>query len=80
MRYSVQTGNLIRRCASLARQMGHSYVGSVHLLLALGESPGGTGQLLRCLGLESESAQEIGRASVGKECVRRCRSRWSPDH
>ena len=23
---------------------------------------------------------EIGRASVGKECVRRCRSRWSPDH
>ena len=22
---------------------------------------------------------EIGRASVGKECVRRCRSRWSPD-
>ena len=24
--------------------------------------------------------QEIGRASVGKECVRRCRSRWSPYH
>ena len=24
--------------------------------------------------------EEIGRASVGKECVRRCRSRWSPDH
>ena len=23
---------------------------------------------------------EIGRASVGKECVRRCRSRWSPYH
>ena len=23
---------------------------------------------------------QIGRASVGKECVRRCRSRWSPDH
>ena len=24
--------------------------------------------------------EEIGRASVGKECVRRCRSRWSPYH
>ena len=23
---------------------------------------------------------KIGRASVGKECVRRCRSRWSPYH
>ena len=25
-------------------------------------------------------AGKIGRASVGKECVRRCRSRWSPYH
>ena len=24
--------------------------------------------------------EKIGRASVGKECVRRCRSRWSPYH
>ena len=24
--------------------------------------------------------EQIGRASVGKECVRRCRSRWSPYH
>ena len=28
----------------------------------------------------SKLAWEIGRASVGKECVRRCRSRWSPYH
>ena len=27
-----------------------------------------------------DTVREIGRASVGKECVRRCRSRWSPDH
>ena len=27
-----------------------------------------------------EITHEIGRASVGKECVRRCRSRWSPYH
>src|SRR3546814_15796304 len=25
-------------------------------------------------------ASQIGRASVGKECVRKCRSRWSPNH
>ena len=29
---------------------------------------------------ETDAAKEIGRASVGKECVRRCRSRWSPYH
>ena len=30
--------------------------------------------------LRNMSEKEIGRASVGKECVRRCRSRWSPYH
>ena len=34
---------------------------------------GGQGAPLVCFA-------EIGRASVGKECVRRCRSRWSPYH
>ena len=29
---------------------------------------------------ETDKFEEIGRASVGKECVRRCRSRWSPYH
>ena len=29
---------------------------------------------------KDEYKVEIGRASVGKECVRRCRSRWSPYH
>ena len=56
MHYSMRTLELIRSSAALAKRMGHSYVGSVHLLLALGEAPGETGQLLRCLGLESESA------------------------
>jgi 5-methylcytosine-specific restriction endonuclease McrA len=27
-----------------------------------------------------EPKTQIGRASVGKECSRRCRSRWSPYH
>ena len=59
MHYSARTLELIRASAALAKSMGHSYVGSVHLLLALGEAPGETGQLLRCLGLESESAQAL---------------------
>ena len=48
-------------------------------VLQAGEQiPGEThheGDMLRVYVLE-----EIGRASVGKECVRRCRSRWSPYH
>ena len=59
MHYSARTLELIRASAALAKSMGHSYVGSVHLLLALGEASGETGQLLRCLGLESESAQAL---------------------
>ena len=31
-------------------------------------------------GTELMIGDQIGRASVGKECVRRCRSRWSPYH
>src|SRR3546814_13681292 len=31
-------------------------------------------------GLCRWTAEEIGRASVGKECVSTCRSRWSPYH
>ena len=31
-------------------------------------------------GFSDMYAGEIGRASVGKECVLACRSRWSPDH
>ena len=31
-------------------------------------------------GDDREIGEEIGRASVGKECLRLCRSRWSPYH
>ncbi len=59
MRCDRQTAALVRRAGSLAREMGHSFVGSVHLLLALSETPGGPSQLLRGLGLESESARAM---------------------
>ncbi len=57
MRYSTQSQGLIRRCAVLAQQMGHGYVGSVHLLLAMEEEP--AGQLLRSLGLDWEGVQAL---------------------
>ena len=57
MRCEKTTLQVIRRAGNLARELGHSFVGSVHLLLALSEAPGGPGQLLRSMGLESESVR-----------------------
>ena len=51
MRYSQQTQQLIRNAAQQARRLGHSYVGSEHLLLAMIHSAGGAGQILYAAGL-----------------------------
>ena len=56
MHYHPQTAELIRRSGRKAREFGHSYVGSAHLLVAMVSSPGTAGQLLRGLGLEPETA------------------------
>ena len=50
MRYHMQTEMLLRQCAGKARELGHSYVGSAHLLLAMAAEPGGMGLVLRQLG------------------------------
>ena len=47
MGYRGQMEALIRQSGAEARHMGHSYVGSVHLLLGLCQMSGGTAQLLR---------------------------------
>ena len=52
MRYHMQTEVLLRRCAGKARNLGHSYVGSAHLLLAMVSEPGGMGLVLRQLGVD----------------------------
>ena len=54
MRYDVRAADLIQRAGELARGLGHSYVGSAHLLLALCGSGGSSGQLLRSLGVSPE--------------------------
>ncbi len=52
MRYERETQNLILEAGEIARKLGHSYVGSQHLLLALARDPGLPGKLLRGAGME----------------------------
>ena len=56
MRYHVLTNELIRTSGEKARGLGHGYVGTIHILLALLEQPGEIGTLLRLLGVEPEAA------------------------
>ena len=59
MRYHEQTLELLRLAARKARDLGHSYVGSAHLLLALSVQPGAPGQLLRCSGIDPVLTEEM---------------------
>ena len=52
MHYDPKALDLILDAAYLARQLGHSYVGSAHLLLALSRCPGMAGHLIRSTGLD----------------------------
>ncbi len=52
MRYAADAQRLLLTAAEKARQFGHSYVGSGHLLMALSEDPGVAGQMLRFAGCE----------------------------
>ena len=65
MRYHMLTADLIQRAGQKARGLGHSYVGSAHLLLALLELPGGAGQLLRGLGVDPELTEAMTRLLYG---------------
>jgi len=50
MRYTAQAQQLLLEAAEHARNFGHSYVGSTHLLLALSQESGLAGQMLRIAG------------------------------
>lgn len=55
MRYHLLTSELICASGEKARSFGHSYVGTIHLLLCLIEQPGEVGTMLRLLGMEPET-------------------------
>ena len=65
MRYTMQAQTMIRTAAKIARGMGHSYVGSAHLLLALLEDAGEAGKLLRFAGLERELVRNMAQILLG---------------
>ena len=66
MRYHMLTAEMIQKSAQTAREMGHSCVGSEHLLIALLRTPGGTGQMLRSLGLDPGMAQTMTAVILGR--------------
>ena len=65
MHYDANASHLILTAARWARDLGHSYVGSEHLLLALTQEPGWTGQLLRSAGLDTDLVQLFTRGLRG---------------
>ena len=61
MHYDILTSDLIQRAAKLARSLGHSYVGSAHLLLVMAREPGAAGQTLRLLGMDPDLTEAMAR-------------------
>ena len=59
MRYHAQNLELIQSAARKALSLGHSYVGSAHLLLALSREPGNVGLVLRQLGVDPELTEAM---------------------
>ncbi len=66
MQYETDTRGLILAAGRMARSMGHSYVGSVHLLLALSQEPGVAGNLLAAAGFDATLAQSMAVVLYGK--------------
>ncbi len=53
MRYGTDAQRVLLTAAEKARGLGHSYVGSGHILIALSQEPGISGQMLRFSGVET---------------------------
>ena len=65
MRYETGAQGLILAAGQLARSMGHSYVGSAHLLLALAKDPSMAGQMLRFSGFDPFLAESMAAVLFG---------------
>ena len=59
MRYTKEVQMILCDAAAEARKMGHSYVGSGHLLLTLARQRSFSGQLLRGFGIEPVCTQDM---------------------
>lgn len=59
MRYGADASKMILMAGSCARELGHSYVGSIHFLMALIMDPGLSGRLLRSMGLSGTVVRDM---------------------
>ena len=66
MLYRQDGADLILRAARQARDLGHSYVGTVHLLLALAELGSWEGRLIRSHGLSPELLRDLAAVELGR--------------
>jgi len=65
LRYHALTADLIQRAGAKARELGHSYVGSLHILLTLCREPGSSGQVLRLMGVDPELTEGMAQLLYG---------------
>ena len=65
MRLDKEAEAMIRLSGDCARDLGHSYVGTAHLLLALLSQPGWPGRMLETAGVDLQLAQAMTRALYG---------------
>jgi len=65
MRYSTQTQRLLLSASHVARGLGHGYVGSAHLLIAMARERDTTGNLLQTAGVEPELTEQIAAVLYG---------------
>ena len=72
MRYNPKAIEVLRLAARSARSMGHGFVGTAHLLLALTIVPDWPGQLLQSFGMNGQLVEDLmvlsyGRGHIGME-------------
>ena len=66
LRYEQTSLDLIHKAGRKAKELGHSYVGSIHLLLAITSGRNAAGQLLRDAGVEAELTADMAALFYGK--------------
>ena len=66
MRYHMLTAEIIRKSAGKARNLGQSFVGSAHLLMAMAEQQGSVGNVLRGFGVSASLTEDMAVVLYGK--------------
>ena len=66
MRYHMLTSEIIKQSGQKAKGFGHSYVSSVHLILAMLDAPGALPNLLTELGVSREYTEDLALVTMGR--------------